>query len=142
MRKNIITECNRILGLCSGTETKDARSIRQLCDGFLIYIAEQAIEQQLSLLSEHYPNITATGIKTTLEGIKDVAREGIRNEGLQYEVYTAIDVNKRRRIEESIKPLLGRYRDSQKIAPHLAPRRQIARGSLVDEFPTGILIMP
>ena len=81
VRENIIKECNRILGLCSGTETKDAKSIRQLCDGFLIYIAEQTIDQQLSLLSEHYPSITASGIRTTLEGIKDVAREGIRSEG-------------------------------------------------------------
>jgi len=107
VRENIIRECNRILGLCSGTETKDAKSIRQLCDGFLDYIAEQSIDQQLSLLSEHYPNITATDIKTTFEKIKDIAREGIRNEGQQYEAYTAIDINKRRRIEEFIKSLLG-----------------------------------
>lgn len=107
VRENIIKECNRILGLCSGAETKDAKSIRQLCDGFLTYIEEQAIDQQISLLSEQYPNITATNIKTIFEGIRDVVRDGIRNEGQQYEAYAAIDVNKRRRIEESIKPLLG-----------------------------------
>ena len=106
-RENLIKECNRIPGLCSGTETKDAKSIEQLCDGFLDYIAEQAIDQQLSSLSGHYPIITATNIKLTLEGIRDVVREGIRNEGQQYEAYAVIDVNKRRRIEDSIKPLLS-----------------------------------
>lgn len=107
VRENIIKECNRILGLCSGTENKDAKSIRQLCDGVLDYIGENAIEQQLTLLSRHYPSITATGIKTLFEVIRNITREGIRNEGQQYETYAAIDVNKRRRIDESIKPLLG-----------------------------------
>ena len=106
VRQNIILECNRILGLSSGTENKDAKSIRQLCDGFLIYITEQAIDQQLRLLSEHYPNITATDIKVAIEGIIDVVREGISNEGQKYESYAVIDVNKRRRIEDFIQPLL------------------------------------
>lgn len=106
VRQNIIMECNRILGLSSGTENKDAKSIRQLCDGFLIYISEQAIDQQLCLLSEHYPNITATDIKAAVEGIKNVALEGIQNEGQRYESYAVIDLNKRRRIEDFIQPLL------------------------------------
>lgn len=107
VRENIINECNRILGLCSGTENKDAKSIRQLCDGCLDYITDQSIERQIDLLTEHYPTVTATSIKTLFEGIRDIAREGIRSEGQQYEAYAAIDVNKRRRIEVSVKPLLG-----------------------------------
>jgi len=108
VRENIIRECNRILGLCSGTENKDAKSIRQLCDGLIVYIEEQAIVEHLRLLSQHYPSTTADSLKTCFEQIRDIAREGIRNEGQQYETYAAIDVNKRRRIEDAINPLLGK----------------------------------
>ncbi|HDR14600.1 MAG TPA: DUF87 domain-containing protein [Desulfobacteraceae bacterium] len=107
VRENIIKECNRILGLCSGTETKDAKSIRQLSDGFLEYITEQAVEQQLAILFTHYSDVTAVSLKTVFEGVKEITRDGIKDEGGKYESYAAIDVNKRRRIEELIKPLLG-----------------------------------
>ena len=107
VRENIIRECNRILGLCSGTENRDARSIRQLCDGCISYIGEQNIEPHLAILSAKYPMVTKASVTTVFESVRDIAREGIRNEGGQYEAYAAIDVNKRKRIEDSVRPLLG-----------------------------------
>lgn len=107
VRENIIRESNRILALCTGTENKDAKSIRQLCDGLLAHVQDQMIAQQITALSACYPGVTATSINTTFENVKDIAREGIRNEGQQYEAYAAIDVNKRTRIEQLVKPILG-----------------------------------
>lgn len=107
VRINIIMVCNWITELYSGTETTDAKYIQQLCAGFLTYIAEQANEQQLSQLSEHNTNLTAKDIKASFERIGEDVRNGIRNEGQQYEADVAIDANNRRRIEEFFNPLLG-----------------------------------
>jgi hypothetical protein len=106
-RENMIKECNRLLGLCCGTEKSDAKIIMQLCNGCIEYIGNKKVEQQLILLSEQYPSINCSIIKTTFEIIRDIAREGISSEGTKYESYAIIDVNKRQRIEESIKPLLN-----------------------------------
>ena len=107
IRQNIIKECNRLLGLCSGTQKSDAKSIRQLCDGLISYIDEEAISQQISLLSEQYTTVTAESLKSLFQEVRDIVREGISNEGQQYESYAAIDVSKRTRIEAAINPLLG-----------------------------------
>lgn len=107
VRQNIIQECNRILGLCTGTEGRDAKTVRQLCDGMISYIEETTIIEQLDILTEHYPEVTADSLITMFEGVRDITREGIRSEGQQYESYAAIDVNKRNRIENAIKPVLG-----------------------------------
>jgi len=107
IRQNIIKECNRLLGLCSGTQKSDAKSIRQLCDGLISYIDEEAISQQISLLSEQYTTVTAESLKRLFQEVRDIVREGISNEGQQYESYAAIDVSKRTRIEAAINPLLG-----------------------------------
>ena len=107
IRQNIIKECNRLLGLCSGTQKSDAKSIRQLCDGLISYIDEEAISQQISLLCEQYTTVTAEDLKSLFQEVRDIVREGISNEGQQYESYAAIDVNKRSRIEAAINPLLG-----------------------------------
>jgi len=107
VRQNIIRECNRILGLCTGTEGRDAKTVRQLCDGMISYLEETTIIEQLTILTEHYPAVTANSLKTMFEGVRDIAREDIRNEGQQYESYAAIDVSKRTQIENSIKPVLG-----------------------------------
>ncbi|MFW6136533.1 MAG: ATP-binding protein, partial [Candidatus Aminicenantaceae bacterium] len=107
VRQNIIQECNRILGLCTGTEGRDAKTLRQLCDGMTSYLDEASIVQQLAILTEHYPEVTADSLKTLFENVRDIAREGIRNEGQQFESYAAIDVSKRNQIESAIKPVLG-----------------------------------
>lgn len=107
IRENIIRECNRILGLCSGSETKDAKTIRQLCDGCLAYIGDGNIEPQIARLTANYPEITTQNINETLGSVKEIVREGISNEGNKYEAYAVIDAHKRQRIEGLIKPLLG-----------------------------------
>jgi DNA helicase HerA-like ATPase/regulator of sigma D len=107
VRQNIIQECNRILGLCTGTEGRDAKTIRQLCDGMISYLEETTICEQLAILTEHYPDVTADSLKTMFGGVRDIAREGIRNEGQQYESYAVIDVSNRTQIESSIRPVLG-----------------------------------
>lgn len=106
VRQNIIQECNRILGLCTGTDKHDAKTVRQLCDGINSYLEETTITEQLKILTEHYPDITADSLKTIFEEVSDITREGIHDEGGTYEFYTTIDVNKRTQIERSIKPIL------------------------------------
>lgn len=106
IREDLIKECNRILGLCSGTENKDAKSIRQLCDGYLAYMEDPTVTEQVEIIESHYTTVTGSEIKRMFETIRDIAREGIRSEGEKFESYAAIDINKRNRIENLINPLL------------------------------------
>ncbi|MDZ7860395.1 MAG: hypothetical protein U5O15_06985 [Candidatus Krumholzibacteriota bacterium] len=48
------------------------------------------MSEQLAILTEHYPEVTVDSLKTMFKGVSDIAREGIRNEGQQYESYAAI----------------------------------------------------
>lgn len=107
VRHEIIIECNRILSYCGGSDKSDAKSIRQLCDGVCTYLADLTVAEQLDTLSVHYPEATSGALRTLFEAVRGVTREGIRNEGQQYESYAAIDVNKRRRIEDAVRPVLG-----------------------------------
>lgn len=107
VRHELITECNRILSLCGGSDKSDAKSIRQLCDGICAYLADAAIAKHVDDLSIHYAEVEGDSLKTLFESVRDIVREGVRNEGQQYESYAAIDANKRRRIEDSVRPFLG-----------------------------------
>lgn len=107
VRYEIIIECNRILSFCGGSDKSDAKSIRQLCDGVCAYLEDAEVAVQVDTLSVHYPEATRNTLRTLFEAIREVTREGIRSEGQQYESYAAIDVNKRRRIEDAVRPVLG-----------------------------------
>ncbi|MBZ0272691.1 DUF87 domain-containing protein [bacterium] len=107
IRENIIKECNRILGLSSGSDKNDAKSIRQLCDGFVAYISDISVSKQLKMLSDNYPEVTGTNLKVGFEEMREIVREGIKSEGEKFESYATIDINKRRRIEEKVKPILS-----------------------------------
>jgi nicotinamide riboside kinase len=107
VRDDIIKELNRILALCVGTDKNDARSVRQSCDGMIMFLNRQDIEQQVAATSEYYSDISTESLTNTFSSIREIVRVGIRNEGGQYESYATIDINKRRRIEALIQPILG-----------------------------------
>lgn len=106
-REDIIKECNRILSLCSGSDKNDARSIRQLCDGMAAYLIDQEVSSRIATLSSFYPGINGESLKLFFESVTTIARDGIKNEGTQYESYAVIDANKRKKIEDIVKPILA-----------------------------------
>lgn len=107
IRENLIKEFNNILAHCSGTDKSDAKIIRQLCDGLTSYLNDAAVAKQTAVLASQYPGISADSLKTLFENVRSIVREGISNEGQKYESYAPIDINKRQRIENAIKPVLG-----------------------------------
>ncbi|OCC15968.1 Bipolar DNA helicase HerA [Dissulfuribacter thermophilus] len=107
IRSDLLTEGNRILSACRGTESRDARLIRQLCDEVLKVLECPDNKDVIAEFIEHYPNITEDQIKETFKEVRDIVREGIQREGQQYERYAAIGADKRRRIEKLLMPLLG-----------------------------------
>ncbi|MFA5349909.1 MAG: DUF87 domain-containing protein [Candidatus Omnitrophota bacterium] len=107
IRENLIKELNRVLSLCGGTDKGDAKTIRQLCDGLTSYLNDSAVTSQAALLASQYQGISADGLKTLFESVRNIVREGISNEGQKFESYASIDINKRQRIENAIKPILG-----------------------------------
>jgi len=107
IRDDIINEFNRILSFCTGTDKNDARSIRQTCDGFCVHLENADVANDVVDLSSHYADISAETVKGVFESVREIAREGIRSEGGQYESYALVDVDKRRRIEGLIKPVMG-----------------------------------
>lgn len=105
LRDDLIKECNRIIGFCSGSEKSDAKAIRQLCDGVNSYISETGTAQYITDLIINYPALSKDSILTIFKNVCDIAREGITNENQKYESYAIIDTGKRKRIESEVRPL-------------------------------------
>ncbi|PKL44163.1 MAG: ATPase [Candidatus Riflebacteria bacterium HGW-Riflebacteria-1] len=106
-RSELIKECNRILGLCSGSDRNDARTVCQLCDGLLCYFADSRSTDIIQGLAEIYPLVDKQSLISCFDVVRGISREGIRDEGGKYEAFAVIDVDKRDRIENLIRPLLA-----------------------------------
>lgn len=106
IRENIIRECNRILSFSSGTDKNDARSIRQLCDGFCNYLEEENVKKQVDELCNFYTDLSYGVIKKLFENIREIVKDGIKQEGTNFESYLLIDVSKRRKLEIAVKQVL------------------------------------
>jgi len=108
LRDDLIKECNRILGFCSGSDRSNAKAIRLLCDGLILYLNKEETADSITNLVKVYPDIDGDRLKAVFNTVRDIAREGIRNENQQYESYAVVDVGKRKRIENEIRPLCAR----------------------------------
>ena len=107
IREDLIHEFNRILSCCGGTDKSDAKVIRQLCDGVCLYLDDVGLTNQMKTLSSQYQNVTQVIVKSIFEKVRDIIREGIKKEGQEFESYASIDINKRKRIEDVVKPILS-----------------------------------
>jgi DNA helicase HerA-like ATPase len=117
LRDDIILEANAILASSRSHESRDARIVRQLCTQIVNLLNADGSIDALRELEEIY-EITKNELTGPFVSISDIAREGIRREGTQYESYDPIGADKRRRIEELLQPLLGRltvYLDQDKL---------------------------
>lgn len=107
VRDAVIKELNRILALCSTSDKNDAKAIRQFCDGMVSYLESKLVAASTDELIGQYPDISVNNLVNAFNQVKEISREGIKQEGQQYESYTVIDADKRQRIEEIIRPILG-----------------------------------
>ena len=107
IRDTVIKEANRIIALSSTPDKADARAIRQFCDGMVAYLASGTVAAGAAILVEKFPEIDLEGLRSAFQQVQHITREGIKNEGQQYESYAVIDADKRQRVEEIVRPLLG-----------------------------------
>lgn len=107
VRDTAIGEFNRILPLCRTSDGRGSRTIRQLCDGMGEYLASGLATSSDETLAAKYPEADVAKLREAFDKIQKITREGIKSEGVQYELYAVIDASKRQRIETIIKPLLG-----------------------------------
>jgi uncharacterized protein len=107
VREAVIKESNRILALCATSDKADARTIRQLCDGMSDYFASDEVAASATIFAEKYFEAPITTLQTAFKQIRDIAREGIKKEGQEFESYAVIDASKRLRIEHIVRPILG-----------------------------------
>jgi hypothetical protein len=107
LRNDLIIDGNRILSACRGSESKDVRTVRQLCDEVLQVLQDQKNLDTIKELHTQYPSVTLENVTKIFLEIRDIAREGIKNEGKDFESYATIGTNKRRKIEERLGPLLA-----------------------------------
>lgn len=114
LRLDIITELNRIIGHSRSSDRADARAIRKLADGLFDYLADTTQSVALDQLATNYPAVGRERLTGAARSISDIAREGISNEGGQYESYAPIDVGKRNRISAVADPIL---RDISTLRP-------------------------
>src|SRR5207249_1625818 len=96
LRSDIITELNRMIAHSRGTDRGDAKTIRKLADGLSDYLGENALV--IEELCKLYKRMDSEGLTAVGRLISTIAREGIANEGGQYESYAPIDAGKRNRI--------------------------------------------
>lgn len=107
LRADIISELNRIEAHARGSGGgADARTVRQLADGLRDHVGRAEQAAVMAELTAIYPAITAERIVGAANLIATVAREGVRNEGQQYESYAPIDVGKRNRIRDAADSIL------------------------------------
>lgn len=107
VRDTLIKESNRILALCSTADKSDARAIRQLCDGMVTYLASSSVVEFQPTFDEKYSEVNVADCRTAFHQIQGISRENIKKEGQDYESYAAIDADKRQRIEDIVRPILG-----------------------------------
>jgi uncharacterized protein len=107
VRDTVIKDSNRVLALCSTSDKNDARTIRQLCDGMVAYLASGAVTASAVTLTEQYPEVTVANLQAAVRQVQGISREGIKSEGQQYESYVVIDADKRQRVEGIVRPILG-----------------------------------
>jgi DNA helicase HerA-like ATPase len=107
IRDTVIKEANRIIALCSTSDKADARAIRQLCDGMVAYLASGTAVVGGVIFVEKFPEIKVSELRLAFQQVQGISREGIKNEGQQYESYAVIDADKRQRIETIVRPILG-----------------------------------
>lgn len=107
VRDIIIKESNRVLALCGTSDKADARAIRQLCDGLMAYLGSDPVTTSAPTLVEKYPEISVDDVRQVFQQVQGISREGIRSEGQQFESYAVIDADKRQRIEDIVRPILG-----------------------------------
>jgi hypothetical protein len=106
LRELLIGEINKILAFASSGGGPDARQLRHLCDGDLTFLQNQD-EAVLGELVRLYPDLTVDALRTMFSDIREITREGIRNEGQNFESYAPIDADKRQRIESPARQTLG-----------------------------------
>jgi hypothetical protein len=106
LRDDVIHEANSILASARSRETRDARVVRQLCDQIIALLRDRNSQEALDRLRELFC-LGQEQPLTAFEGVREIAREGIQNEGQQYERYEPIGAQKRRRIEANLQPMLG-----------------------------------
>lgn len=107
IRDSVIRESNRILALASSSDKADTRAVRQFCDGMVVFLGSAPVMASAAAFAEKYPGLDVAQVRAKFVQVQGISREGIRNEAQQYEAYAVIDAEKRRRIEEIIRPLLG-----------------------------------
>lgn len=107
IRNAVIKELNRVLSLCSTADRNDSRTIRQLCEGMVVYFESGSVTSASDVFDRNYPEASVAVLKNSFNSVKDISREGIRSEGGQYESYAPIDAHKRQRIETIVRPYLG-----------------------------------
>jgi uncharacterized protein len=107
LRDDIIHEANSILSYSRSREARDARVVRQLCDQIIGLLEANESRNALDELNRMY-ELNENDLVPAFEKIREIAREGIQNEGRQYERYEVIGANKRRSIEGILQPLLGK----------------------------------
>lgn len=106
LRMDIIAELNRIDAHARGTEKGDAKTIRKLADALHDHVGEPNQAAAMGGLIAVYPAMTLERIAGAAKLISDTAREGVKDEGGQYESYAPIDVRKRTRIRETVDSIL------------------------------------
>ncbi len=107
LRLVLIQECNKILAYCSGGDKADAKAIRQLCDGLIQLLGNNEVSALQKELCDSYSFLEESDLKEVFLAVKEIVREGIKDENGRFESYAIIDAEKRRRIEQKIQPLLG-----------------------------------
>jgi DNA helicase HerA-like ATPase len=107
LRDRLLAELNRLLAFASGGDKSDAKQIRQLSDGDLKFLATQTTHNAIAELTSHYPSVTITALNKLFMEVRDTAREGLKDEGQKFESYAPIDADKRQRIEQRTRQILG-----------------------------------
>ncbi|MCY4472421.1 MAG: DUF87 domain-containing protein [Kistimonas sp.] len=106
LRQDLIKECNRVLGYCSGGDKSDAKAIRQLCDGLVYYLNNSANTAAITL-GQAYPSVTPDNLKNLFTTVCNIVRDGISSEGGKFESYAQIDLGKQAKIKGQMDPLLS-----------------------------------
>ncbi|MDI6808881.1 MAG: DUF87 domain-containing protein [Candidatus Eisenbacteria bacterium] len=108
LREALLCELNRILALASSGDRADAKQLRQICDGAVEFLGQESTKTAAGELVGHYPEVSCDVLEKLFSDVGATAREGIRSEGEKFESYAPIDLDKRGRIEHSVRKILGK----------------------------------
>ncbi|MFZ5633680.1 MAG: ATP-binding protein [Bacillota bacterium] len=106
LRDDIVYEANSILAYARSRDARDARVVRQLCDQILMLLGSTESLGAVTEIQVRY-GVGENEFKMAFQQVRDIVREGIQNEGQQFERYEPVGANKRRRIESILQPLLA-----------------------------------